>query len=254
MRVLLINPPSPEQLGSPLLGLQYVAASLLARGFDVRIIDAAARYFPHDDEWIANEAASFAPQIIGVSLFTRWVWHAYRLVERLKGGAWLLVAGGAHATVRPEETLHQGFDLALVGEAETGIVRVAAWLDGRDEIAAIPGAVYRQRDGAIGYGPRAQAVLDLDELSPPYLAQPLFDARWYEPSGQDTAPGGILTSRGCPARCTFCSNAVTGRSVRYRSADNVTHEINAWHERCGIVYFPCWDVALTAKTTRKSQI
>ena len=41
MRVLLINPPSPEQLGSPLLGLQYVAASLLARGCEVRVIDAA---------------------------------------------------------------------------------------------------------------------------------------------------------------------------------------------------------------------
>src|SRR3979411_1659237 len=45
MKVLLINPPSPEQLGSPLLGLQYVAASLLAHGCEVRIVDAAARHF-----------------------------------------------------------------------------------------------------------------------------------------------------------------------------------------------------------------
>src|SRR5215203_6225124 len=118
MRVLLINPPSPEQLGSPLLGLEYVAASLLASGCEVRVIDAAARYFAHDSDWILSEAETFAPDIVGLSLFTRWVWHAYELVERLRGGPWLLVSGGAHTTVRPEETLQHGFDVALTGEAE----------------------------------------------------------------------------------------------------------------------------------------
>ena len=113
MRVLLINPPSPEQLGSPLLGLEYVAASLLARGCEVCVIDAAARHFGHDSDWIVEQARDFAPRIIGVSLFTRWVWHAYDLVDRLRGGPWLLVSGGAHATVRPGETLARGFDIAL---------------------------------------------------------------------------------------------------------------------------------------------
>jgi anaerobic magnesium-protoporphyrin IX monomethyl ester cyclase len=250
MRVLLINPPSPEQLGSPLLGLQYVAAALLIRGFEVRVIDAAARHFPHDCDWIANEAGSFAPEIIGISLFTRWVWHAYELVERLRGGSWLLVAGGAHTTVRPQETLDRGFDVALVGEAETTLTRVADWLEGNYDLGSIPGAVFRHPNGSIGFGPPPKAVEDLDVLAPPYLAQPLFDPLWYDPSGRETAPGGILTSRGCPARCTFCSNAVTGRSFRYRSAGNVTDEINAWHDRCGISYFPCWDDALTAKNSR----
>ncbi len=254
MKVLLINPPSPEQLGSPLLGLQYVASSLLARGYEVRVIDAAARHFSYDSDWIAKEALAFAPQIIGVSLFTRWVAHAYRLVERLRGGTWLLVAGGAHTTVRPEETLNFGFDVALTGEAEHGLTRVGAWLDGEDDIGSIPGAVFRRPDASIGYGPPPQAVENLDALAPPHLAQPLFDPRWYDPSGRNTAPGGILTSRGCPARCTFCSNAVTGRSFRHRSAGNVTQEINAWHESCGIEYFPCWDDALTAKSGRLLQL
>src|SRR5688500_16742558 len=82
-RVLLINPPSPERLGAPLLGFQYVAAALLARGCEVKVIDAAARYFHPDAEWITREAAAFRPDIIGFALFTRWVWHAYRLVEQL---------------------------------------------------------------------------------------------------------------------------------------------------------------------------
>jgi anaerobic magnesium-protoporphyrin IX monomethyl ester cyclase len=250
MRILLINPPSPEQLGSPLLGFQYVAASLLVRGCEVRVIDAAARCFPHDTEWIANEAMAFAPQIIAFSLFTRWVLHAYELVDRLHGGPWLLVSGGAHTTVRPEETLRKGFDLAITGEAEQSLVRIVDWLEGREDIARIPGSVFRQSYGGICYGPPSGFVERLDDLAPPYLAQPLFDPRWYDSSGAETAPGGILTSRGCPARCTFCANYVTGRSFRYRSAQQVTDEINTWHALCGMSYFPLWDDALTANSAR----
>src|ERR1700682_5100757 len=182
MKVLLINPPSPEQLGSPLLGLQYVAASLLDHGCEVRVIDAAARHFPQDADWIVNEAHSFAPQIIGVSLFTRWVWHAYELVEQLKDGAWLLGSGGAHTTVRPEETLARGFDVALTGEAEHTLTRVVDWVRGKDDINSIPGALFRRPDGGIGYGPPSGLVEKLDELPPPYVAQSLFDSHWYEPS------------------------------------------------------------------------
>ena len=254
MRVLLINPPSPEQLGSPLLGFEYVAASLLASGCEVRVLDAAARHFQHDAEWIVREAEAFEPKVIGLSLFTRWVWHAYELVERLRGGPWLLVSGGAHTTVRPEETLRHGFDIALTGEAEHSIVRVTEWLEGRDDLGRIPGSVFKRSDGSLGYGPPSAFVEQLDELHPPYLAQPLFDPLWYDPSGRETAPGGILTSRGCPARCTFCANYVTGRSFRYRSAANVITEINAWHERCGISYFPCWDDALTANSARLGEL
>jgi radical SAM superfamily enzyme YgiQ (UPF0313 family) len=251
MRVLLINPPSPERLGSPLLGLEYVAAALLARGCEVRVIDAAARLFPHDAEWIAREAASWSPRLIGFGLFTRWVWHAYRLAEALRGrGGWVLAAGGAHATVRPEETLERGFDVALTGEAEHSIVRLVDWLEGREQLDQIPGCVYRLPGGNIGYGPPASLIEQLDELAPPYRAQPLFDPRWYDAGGSATAPGGILTSRGCPARCTFCANYVTGRSFRHRSAASVVDEILAWHKDFGVSFFPCWDDALTANPAR----
>lgn len=254
MRVLLINPPSPEQLGSPLLGLQYVAAALLTHGCDVRVIDAAGRYFQHDNDWIVKEAEAFAPHIVGVSLFTRWVWHAYELVGALAGGPWTLVAGGAHATVRPTETLDHGFDVALTGEAELSMRGVVDWLEGTTDVGSISGSVFRQADGTVAYGPPAKAIENLDDLPAPYLAQPLFDPGWYDDSGEATAPGGILTSRGCPARCTFCCNAVTGRSFRYRSTQSVIEEINAWHEHCGLSYFPCWDDALTAKTSRLTEL
>src|SRR5262249_56254312 len=62
---------------------------------------------------------------------------------------------------------------------------------------------------------------ELDRLASPLSALDLFDPAWYDARpalGELLPPAGILSSRGCPAACTFCSNDVTGRRVRYRRA------------------------------------
>jgi radical SAM superfamily enzyme YgiQ (UPF0313 family) len=255
-RVLLVNPPSPEQLGAPLLGQQYVAAALVRHGCEVRIIDAAARYFQDDDDWIVDEVEAFGADVVGMALFTRWVWHAYRLAQRLHEArsrrgqrASLLVAGGAHATVRPVETLARGFDVVIAGEAEEVIVRLVDAVIAKRSLGEVPGIHYRDRDRTVST-PSSGAITDLDSLAPPQLAQDLYDRTWYDPSGREVVPGGILTSRGCPARCTFCANYVTGRKFRYRSAGCVVDELNAYHELTGANFFPCWDDALTANRPR----
>ena len=249
-RVVLINPPSPERLGSPLLGLQYVAAALLARGCEVHVIDAAARYFEHDAAWVAAEAMAFGPDMIGFGLFTRWVWHAYRLADAFRGTASLLVAGGAHTTVRADEALEHGFDVAVIGEAEETIGEIVDHLEGRKALERIRGIRYRAADGEIRGGPPAVAVSNLDTLPKPVAAQHLFDPAWYDPASTSVIPGGVLTSRGCPARCTFCANYVTGRAFRFRSAADVSEELNLYHERFGAIFFPFWDDALTAHKRR----
>jgi len=158
MRVLLINPPSPERLGAPLLGFQYVAAALLARGCEVRVIDAAARYYDGDADAIVDEALAFAPRIIGVALFSRWVWHAYGLVERLRGCNALMVAGGAHTTVCPDETLDRGFDAAITGEAERSIVDLVDAIEHDTPLDRVPGIRLRARDGSVVAGPSSAFI------------------------------------------------------------------------------------------------
>ncbi len=249
-RILLLNPPSPERLGAPLLGLQYVAAALLERGAEVRVIDAAARYSQRDPAAIRAEVASFGPDLIGFGLFTRWVWHAYRLAEAFRGSGALLVAGGAHTTVRPDEALARGFDVAVIGEAERTVVQLVDVLEGRATLENIPGIRYRGQDGHIHATRPTVALTDLDSLALPLTAQHLFDPHWYDPTGAEVIPGGVLTSRGCPARCTFCANYVTGRGFRFRSAEHVIRELNLYHERFGARFFPFWDDALTAHRPR----
>ena len=249
-RILLINPPSPERLGAPLLGLQYVAASLLARGCEVQVIDAAARNVDVDLAQIRQVADVFAPDMVGIGLFTRWVWHAYQLAAELEGQFDVLVAGGAHTTIRPDETLDHGFDIAVVGEAEETVRGLVDWLEGDAQLAQIPGIRFRDQHGMIAAGPAGQFVEDLDRLAPPLDAHDLFNAEWYGTGVETALPGGILTSRGCPARCTFCANYVTGRGFRYRSSDSVVDELNRYHEVSGLTFFPFWDDALTARRPR----
>jgi radical SAM superfamily enzyme YgiQ (UPF0313 family) len=249
-RVLLINPPAPDRLGAPLLSQQYLAAALARHGCEVRVIDAAARRFEHDVDWIAEEVERFAPHLLGVSLNTRSARQAYRLVDRLAGPARQLVAGGPHATACPKEPLAHGFDVCVAGEAEETIVCLIDALELGRSLEEVSGIYYRAADGELhATRPRAPPA-DLDALASPLLVRDLFDPKWYAADGTVAAPGGILTSRGCPARCSFCANYVKGRDFRYRSACNVLEELRLAHRLCGATFFPCWDDALTAHPAR----
>src|SRR5258706_10085642 len=152
LRFLLINPPSPEHLGSPLLGQQYVAAALLGRGCDVGVVDAAARCSRVATDEILHITDDFRPDVIGFGLFTRWVFHAYELASALRGRAKWLVAGGAHVTACPSEALQHGFDAVLVGEAQQTIVQFAEAVAGRRDFDTIPGLMRRGSGGGIVAG------------------------------------------------------------------------------------------------------
>jgi anaerobic magnesium-protoporphyrin IX monomethyl ester cyclase len=249
-RVLLINPPSPERLGGPLVGLQYVAAALLARGCEVRVIDAAARFFSHSFEWIEGEAETFAPHIIGMGLYTRWVWHAYKLVERMRNRFPLLVAGGPHATACPDEALRQGFDVAVMGEGEETIIQLVQSLEGVAPLESVAGIHFLSSGNKFLSGAPARFIPSLDALPFPHRAQHLFERSWYHTSGWPPISNGIVSSRGCPAHCTFCANYATGRKYRCRSAANVVMELKESRMLFGTTMFPFWDDALTADPRR----
>lgn len=244
-RVLLVNPPSPERLGAPLLGQQYVAAALLANGCEVRVLDAAAKCAPAGPDQVLSAVEDCRPDVVGFGLFTRWVRDAYSAVDALRGKVPWLIAGGAHATARPREVLEHGFDVALVGEAEEAAAALIDALEGRRGLDSVPGAHFPG-----GTGPPPQRIRDLDALPDPLDALALYDSRWYEPSAPTMPPGGVISSRGCPAHCVFCSNYVTGGPYRFRSAASVVSELNRFHELTGATFVPFWDDTFTADRAR----
>lgn len=255
-KALLILPHLPQKMGAPYLGQQYIAASLLAGGHEVRCLDMAAILYKGGEQRAIDEVARFGPDLIGMTLFTYNALAAYRLLPLLRGGTRLLVAGGPHATVLPDECVAHGFDVAVSGEGERTIVAIARALDaprnGRtavlDAVAALPGC-WTER----GPGTPAPFLEDLDAMPFPHTSYPTFTASDYSPIGVISA-GGMMTSRGCPARCTFCANYVTGRGYRWRSTHNIIAEMVALSEVTSVTNFPFWDDAFTARRPRLNEL
>ncbi|HEY6558129.1 MAG TPA: radical SAM protein [Polyangiaceae bacterium] len=220
MRVVLVLPPAIEPVKTPLLAFAYLAAALNARGHETRVVDAAAPYGPAPDD-LAEAVMRLEPELIGIHLKTLEVQAAYRSALALRGSTARLVAGGPHATICPDEALQSGFDYVVRGEAETSLADLADALEGRNELGRVAGLSAIDR-GLLRHLPQARSA-DLDELPDPLSALGAFDARAYGPSSS-AVPAGLLSSRGCPAACTFCANNVTGRKFRFHSPERVASE------------------------------
>jgi radical SAM superfamily enzyme YgiQ (UPF0313 family) len=163
---------------------------------------------------------------------------AYALARAL-GERWPLVAGGPHATVCPDEPLQHGFRFVVRGEAEEALPELADALDGRRALGDVAALSFVDR-GMVRHNPSRGFLLDLDALAAPASALDLFDPAWYGAT-RALPPAGLLSSRGCPAACTFCANNVTGRRFRYRSAASVAAEVALMRERFGLLAFAFFD-------------
>jgi radical SAM superfamily enzyme YgiQ (UPF0313 family) len=220
-RVFLVNPPSPEPVKTPLLSFCHLAASLRAAGHEVALLDASAPFAPRSHTEIRDRVAAFKPDLVGLHLKTLHVQPAYALAAELSD--FTLVGGGPHATIVPDELFGRGFRWVVRGEGEDTLVELADVIDGKRAAASVAGLSWIDR-GMVRHNPGRAFNMELDRLAPPLSALDLFDPSWYGASDV-VPPAGLLASRGCPAACTFCSNDVTGRKFRYRSAASVAAEV-----------------------------
>ena len=236
-RVFLLNPPSPEPVRTPLLSFCHLASALRQHGHEVALLDASAPFAPHDTAAIRAAIARFAPDLVGLHLKTLHVQPAYALAAELADHA--LVAGGPHATICAAEVLAHGFRFAIRGEGEDALCELADAIDDRRGFASIAGLSWQDR-GLVRHNPERPFNTELDRLAPPLAALDLFDPAWYGAT-QTLPPAGLLSSRGCPAACTFCSNDVTGRRFRYRTASSVAAEVAHLRDRYALPAFSFFD-------------
>lgn len=252
-RVFLIDPPTDETVRTPLLSFLYLAAALRRAGHEVALLDASAPHAPREHATIVERALGFRPDLVGIHCKTLYVREAYALGRAFRTRAGVLLAcGGPHPTVAPVEPLSHGFDFAVAGEGEETLPELCDALDGRRQLRDVRSLVWR--DGAIAAAnPSRGFLLDLDGLASPVDALDLFDPAWYG-SRELVAPAGLLASRGCPAACTFCSNNVTGRRFRYRSARGIAEEITALRARAQFDAFSFFDDSFAVGRRRMREL
>jgi radical SAM superfamily enzyme YgiQ (UPF0313 family) len=229
----------------PSLGLASLAAYSRQQGFQVRIIDAPALKISVEKfgDFLRADLENYRARYYGFTATTAAVKNAYLMAQVVKEiyPEAKIIFGGAHPTVLPEEVVSQSaINLVVVGEGELTLAEV---LSGKNH-SEVKGLVYRENGRIISNSPR-ERIKDLDQL--PFPAYDLLPMEKYYPakgSYQRLPAISMLTSRGCPGRCTFC-NKTLGEQMVFRSADSLIEEIKMLSRDFGIRQINFYDDTFT---------
>jgi anaerobic magnesium-protoporphyrin IX monomethyl ester cyclase len=251
VRVLLAYKPHPGGAADPYtsllpVGLGYINAVLRSAGWESRLANLSNSGWKAIDSLLAAER----PDILGVSQFTHNRCESLRLAELAKklNPRCFVVFGGPHATPRFRELLagHRSVDAVVMGEGEgTFLDLVGCLAVDRSHLPAVPGLALRCGDEIVTTPPRPP-LAELDLL--PIPAAFYDNAFGVDPRRQLEF---IITSRGCPAACRFCSSPrFWGKSLRFRSPRSIVDEIRLIRDRYGLIYFSIRDDTFTADRER----
>lgn len=238
MRVLLIFPPATEKFDPatltpyPPLGLLYLASSLRQAKIDVQILDCVVEKLNFSSALLRIK--EFNPDIVGISVLTSMRYSAFELAKQIKHSMpnVTIVVGGSHATALHQRILEKipQIDIVVRGEGEI-ILRDLVLTGDRNKVKGIS---YRDEKGRIVINEDRQEVQDLDSLGlPAYDLVPMNRYFKFASTFRITKrfpSAHILTSRGCVAKCIFCTTSKFWKKIRLHSPEyvieNMKHLIN----------------------------
>ena len=211
----------------PPLGILYLSSHLKALGFEVEVYDST---FGSRQELfgILDAAPRGAVGIYG-NLLTRA--NVLAIAERAHAGGWMVMLGGPEPANYAEEFLDAGADLIVEGEGEKTVERLMRAGFDRAAWAAIPGLAFRSDGRTIRTG-SADLIRDLDAQPWPDRGQvdiARYLRTWRSRHGRGSLS--VITARGCPYKCAWCSHSVYGHTHRRRSPVAVVDEIESLLEQ-----------------------
>ena len=235
IKVLLLNPPTAAVSKEPILSLAYLATSLRKAGHIAKIVYATAPYNSLDEKQTERVIADFQPTFIGVTLTIDYIPYTYVFLNRLRKMGIPIVAGGPHASALPEEVLKNGVDIVVIGEGEDTVSELADYFSGKIALNDINGICFKDTEGKVSFTAQRKLIENIDSIPfPDFSDFPIRNYTGREDASSNPRFWSIFSSRGCPFNCTFCSSHnVFGRSVRFRSPENILHEINNLAEKFG---------------------
>ncbi len=218
-------------LYAPPLGILYLSSILLEGEHEVEVMDMRGENGIEKLHSKINSANA-----IGITVPTFALNNSKKLVEKIReiDNDIPIIMGGPHPTLYPEASLKEmNANIIAVGEGERSVLDVVKILEGKMKINEGRG-IYYSSDGEIHSGREAEFVKNIDEI--PFPAHEMVEKYDYGYSygfklfeGKTTA---VLTSRGCPRKCRFCSRRLLSMgSYRIRSAENVVEEIEMLYNK-----------------------
>jgi len=209
----------------PPLGLAYMA-SLLRDSYDVKIVD----FNVETPQWSDYPYGDF--DIVGISVDTSRCPVSFEIARAAKEQGSTVVVGGPHVSFMAEEALATGvIDYVVRNEGEYSFLSLVEFLNKSKPFDQVRGVSYLA-DGKVLSTPDAPFVHDLDSL--PFPARDMLPLDQYRERMNGRLMTTMVTSRGCPFNCDFCSSSeFFGVRWRARSVDNMLEEIDIIHNKHG---------------------
>ncbi|MBF0195417.1 MAG: radical SAM protein [Magnetococcales bacterium] len=234
----------------PPLSLMYVARKIEKTGVEVKIIDMIASRFTLEQALV--EIEQFSPDILGFTLSTYSFHPILHWIKNFKEKTNLpILVGGAHVMLYPIETMsHKAIDYAIVGEAEIPLPEFINALESGKSLHGIKSLCFRE-EGKLVSDLTRQSVDNIDEI--PYPARHLIDnSKYINILSKNTNFTAMMSTRGCPYRCTFCDQKTP--PYRLRTAENFVEEVKYNYHNFGIKEFDIYDSTFTANRRRVIEI
>ncbi|MCL5090589.1 MAG: B12-binding domain-containing radical SAM protein [Patescibacteria group bacterium] len=258
MKILLVYPPtlSSSYYGlprTPPLGVCYLAAVLLQKGHQVKLLD--MRFPKYNLNYFEEFLKKYKPELVGASATTFDFPGAKTVFEKVKSfnSEIYTVIGGAHASLVGKDIIKlPEIDFVIRGEGEETLPKLIEALKNKKSFSKINGIIYKDKNKkVIDLSAQKKLIQNLDRL--PFPRYDLLPLEEYKAKGNLNFP--ILSSRGCPYNCIFCaSREVHGRLYRKRSAINVVEEIEHDYRHYNARQFTVLDDNFTFDKKRVIQI
>ncbi|MCL2187669.1 MAG: B12-binding domain-containing radical SAM protein [Defluviitaleaceae bacterium] len=244
-----------------LLGIRYLSSTLRAQGYDTALVFLKTFNSYSVDEPTEAEYAllyeaieKINPTYIGISVMCSFYLSVVKRIAadiRKRTGA-KIILGGAYATLFPAECLAFA-DVVFRGESEEAIVDFTDALENGQPYAHLESLAVNTPDGA-QINPLRAPIADINKLTAPdYGGNHMYyinnDRMFYGDPAVTGHSYELTTSRGCPNKCSYCSNATLralyqgkGAFIRQRTVDDVIEEIKyARQQNAGIQMLRFWD-------------
>jgi radical SAM superfamily enzyme YgiQ (UPF0313 family) len=243
-KIVFIEPKAPNlhifsHFPLPRLGTILLGTLMKNRGWDVEIFIEEMRKIDYE---IIKDA-----DLVGISTITPTAPRAYAIADRIREMGIPVIMGGPHVTYLAEEALGHA-DFVIRGEGEQALMELIDARENGGDYSEVSNLSYR-KDREIIHNPKQPPADNLDSL--PYPDFSLLKRDQPTKGGRSTIP--VLTSRGCPFDCSFCSvTGMFGKKYRFRSAENVLAELRQYNSRKNMIFF--YDDNFTANRKRTKEL